>query len=440
MTRSVVSIGVVSLAVACSSDPLDEPPDFACGPASSSPAVPDGWVRFPGMPCECQLRVAPSPGDLGPPPTWVARADGILELDPADGGVAPASLAGDSYYGTGLLSFVRNLGPMGEHANVLEHIVLSLPSNEVLFEARDPDGGAGVCWLFSTAGQGMVLHGAQQTAGSGGRSPAWALAGGPARAGVPDLLHAEGGAGVDSIIQAAIGRDIVAILLARGADALRPQLFTLALEGAALLMGPITNEYEYLSGAWNSAVFLQHDDTQQEDGHRVSSVSVWGAAHGLQPLLGATVGDSPGETSACGLGSDGEDMVWTQHSSWNGTSWEEIDLMRAAFTTQPSQLEAEKVRAVLGDPACGAWHTDGGMAVQYPLDVPSGSLMVRLADGQAFLLPDPPPDRSYGAPLYVNDQEVAVAETLRTPEGDVSTIARVPLSLLGEGIPGSELP
>lgn len=471
--RHVVLLALlVGGAWTCASDPLSEgsseqePPQAgssstlggdaadpsACDSTPFSSAIPEGWVRFPGLPCDCDLWVAPSAGYMGPEPTWVTRSDGILELETSDSGepVVPGSGLGDAYGSRQFVSFGRELGAVDGEKSVIEWIALSLPSNKIAFQAREPGGYSSKCGLYTRAlSQGRVVHMAWRGT-TGLKGTAWALAGGPVQMGEPDVLYTE--ASGEPPAEVAIGTTALGLVTGVG-DA---QFWTISLEATPRTATPVTTGQElHLLGGWDESLFVQGYIADLAGSARkaprvMGTIDIWTEEHGLRPLLVPT-GAGPGEIgSVCGLGTDGTVMVWTQYSAWDGATWQSIEVMKAAFTT-----DREQVRPVLlaklpgGSGGCRPWRVGGGYAatrqsMQNGRALPDENLVVRLSDGQTFSLPEPPGDHHYAVPLYVTSDEIAIEQGAN--EGapidprQASTIVRIPLEQLVPIVPEPDLP
>jgi hypothetical protein len=143
-------------------------------------------------------------------------------------------------------------------------------------------------------------------------------------------------------------------------------------------------------------------------------------------------------SGAADFGTDGRDMVWTEASGRTapGEPWSRIDIMTAPYTHLPEligpTIEKRRLRSEqsFGDApfvvACERAAHAVGM---------SGVRMVRLTDGQSWMLPNAPSDDGTSwqvtAPLAVTCDELIV----RLRRDGEHQVARIPFSTLGPGEP-----
>lgn len=171
---------------------------------------------------------------------------------------------------------------------------------------------------------------------------------------------------------------------------------------------------------------------------QLCGVMSWNLQDGLRPLL-RWYGDT---THAAGnLGSDGNDMVWTQNSGPNAckTDGPNAEVWTAPHTMDPTALQASahRVRSDLGGVYADSYTVGNGYAarlVQYGSPASVSVSIIRLSDGYRWIIEgklgsDP---ISWGVPLGFSDQEIFM------PMGTVdmlNTIARIRLDSLGPGTP-----
>jgi hypothetical protein len=412
-------------------------------PAEPKPAgIPDGWIKFPGLPCSCDVWIAPDESLMGPAPGWITTPPGVLEMEVNWAGPAhrfySGTAVGDEFEGVQYIGFLRDMGN-----KVQEVVVFRYPEARTVSRARLPSGFQSKCGVRIAAIRQGVGHfyGFQSTAGL---EPAtYVLAVGTPPNGAPDAIH-------------------VAV------ESPGPQEFAAAREAVgwvhapnnrldAFELNPIkkhlyawtstdgrTVQSDTLTG-WDKALFFG-----LWSGPPTSEIWSWDPSHGAEPFL-KTTGLQVGQIgSTCGLGTDGQWMVWTQASGWNGTTWNDIDIMKGGHTTNASELQAStpsKLRnAPGGSGSCLPWTVGSGYAGTYQKIGKNADssehrvVLVRLSDGVMWEIPDRP-ERKFGRPLYITKEEVVMAEGLTLPndagvtEFESWSIVRYPISLLGAGIP-----
>ncbi len=407
----------------------------ACDPTPPQPQVPKGWLRFPGLPCKCDIWMAPNSAAMLPKPAWITTPPGVLELEHNWGDpkyrIRGGSAYGGSHEGKQHITFTRDLGQ-----EFFEVVTLRLPDNEVIFQARI--AGKQCNFYPSAHAQGRVMHLAWvKTVDDSPRFTALIAADDD---GKPWTVHAETSAVLLSGY--AISSKIGAWL--RGFNA-TIDVFGAQDDANVLAAWQSPNHRTAISNslrAWGDALFW---DTHGPEPW--AEVWIWTPGAGAQIMLPHT-GNALGQVgSTCGLGTDGKTMVWTQASGWTGTEWQTIEIFKAPHTTDPKALKPVKVRdATGGKGPCKPWVVNGDYAATTANHDKTGSsenflpVVLRLSDGVRWKV-DRRPGRLWGRPLYVTDTEVAFEEGL--PNNSDSgvypyeswSIVRYPLSLLGPGVP-----
>ena len=407
----------------------------ACDPNPPQPQVPKGWLRFPGLPCKCDIWMAPNSAAMLPKPAWITTPPGVLELEHNWGDpkyrIFPGSAYGGSHQGKQHVSFMRDLGKQ-----LFEIVTLRLPDNEVIFQARTLDKQ---CILRTVVhGQGRALHLAWENTNDD--SPRFIGLFAADDQGQPWTVHSEVS---PALLQGfAISEKIGAWL---HAGSTRIDAFGAQDDSAYPGAWQSPNHRTAISfslRAWDDALFW---DTHGPEPW--TEVWIWTPGAGAQTMLPHT-GNALGQVgSTCGLGTDGKTMVWTQASGWTGTEWQTIEIFKAPHTTDPKALKPIKVRdAPGGIGACKNWVVNGDYAAHWGRltkdikDTDSIPYVVRLSDGQLWTVPRRP-GRLWGLPLYVTDTEAAFEEGLpiQSDSGvypyESWSIVRYPLSLLGPGVP-----
>lgn len=171
-------------------------------------------------------------------------------------------------------------------------------------------------------------------------------------------------------------------------------------------------------------------------------VASWNPGHGTRILLGWP-DDRLREAGK--LGTDGETMVWTEHTGI-GTEDERGSIMTAPHSADPAvtQGRARRLRSDLGAIDTNRIGTGCGYAAHDTVRPRVGGLqIVRLADGVSWLIPrtSEPGDWMFGPTLGftcdVDGKNVEVVNTLMNISAwrDPMTVVRIPIDALGPGMP-----
>ena len=141
-------------------------------------------------------------------------------------------------------------------------------------------------------------------------------------------------------------------------------------------------------------------------------------------------------SGAADFGTDGRDMVWAEASGRTGAGepWSSIDIFTAAYTKMPELIGPTiRKRRLRSETSFGGAPFIVGCEHAAHTVGTSGVRLVRLADGQSWLLfsPSSEPGTSWQitSPLAVTCDEVLV----RLRRGDEHQVARIPFSSLGPG-------
>lgn len=403
----------------------------ACDPDPHSPLVPAGWVRFPALPCQCTVWVAPSVDLMTAAPKWVQSPEGWLELDdPQSGDPGAASpVSGSNYDGLTEIAYARTV-----QRGTQENVVLDVAAGHYVYDERvvGTEHFDIPCYskLEATA-QGVTSH--HSWVASTANTTFSILSATSAQEPLPVPFQKEVDEGY---VAFAVGAKVAAAVPSSDrldAFSLDP---TKGYHGAWMTDGRII-DYSTPLG-WDSTIFFgvyALDATKQF----TEQYLAWDAAQGVRPFVGTAPGASAAR-SACGLGTDGKTLVWTELADWDGQGWQTANVMQAPFTTDGASLKPQLVRAAPGlKKAIGRWIVDGDYAATSwgVAETPKplrATFVVRLSDGAAWQLDTPGVQL---VPLYLTATEMAAAEQFDTPQDGgpdgyrTWRIARYPLSLLG---------
>lgn len=189
---------------------------------------------------------------------------------------------------------------------------------------------------------------------------------------------------------------------------------------------------------WSGATLFWASDT-----YAFNKQKVYTEDGGVKDFL--TFGDDWSK-GAADLGTDGTDLVWIEGSERASSTvpFPKVSAVTAPFTTDPAQVLASRrvLRSDLtGSPFGTAPFVVGcGYAARFT-SFPggeTGSLLVRLSDGQAWNMSSPRgADWAWGVPLAVTCDELILKVGQRPAPGEKLryNVARVRLDSLGPGTP-----
>ncbi len=384
------------------------------------PQVPRDWIRFPGLPCECNVWVAPE-GAITAKVGWEQNDSHGQTLVDADSGTPVDLIAGtalgDEHEGSTYVSYLRALNK-GLH----ELVTVELAAPRVTFQARIVGGFHAPCFVRAVAlHQGMVLfHAWQSRSGQGPRLHL--LAGGPASAAVPVVWQRAKDASV--LAQARISSELVAIVPAPETRMVVYQRSGERLTTALQWQAPPGSTLENLL-AWDKTVLFTTYTG------RMSRAWRWRSGEQVEPLFATANGAVPdaARSSVCGFGTDGETLVWTRASGWSepNSSWKRFEVLRSPF------LEPTKSQVVAPAPGgigrCLPWHVRGATAAARQLvgTQAGGSYEFTLLDlANRSHRPIPArPSRRLHAILALTNEAILLEEGAKDGHGG-ATIVRLP--------------
>ncbi len=199
------------------------------------------------------------------------------------------------------------------------------------------------------------------------------------------------------------------------------------------------------SGLDTAEIFFVGDTLMWNAGSlKISRQNVWTRAGGTHSLLSA----GSDSTSGYGdLGSDGVQMVWNQGTRTDVNNvYPHLSVMTSPYVTSPADLKPRLLRSdILGYSFdTSPWVTGCGYAARSstiettPGQHQMGIFVVRLSDGQAWVLPDGQKlSLGWRTPLAVTCDELFALVDVK-PSGPAShyfNVARIRLDALGPGIP-----
>jgi hypothetical protein len=404
-------------------------------------SIPSGWKRFPGLPCDCDVWIAPESSLMDPKPKWVTTPPGVLELENnwADEThrIYTGTVVGDSSNGVHQLGFLRDLG------NDLQEVVaLQLPDDIVTFQARIPGGFLSNCSTrIQAIGQKSSLQFAWHSVADALDSSVMTVDA-PAKP-IPEVVLTN---------DSPLSPDQYAVNDAFGALLVGSRIDILWIADKKLDVG-VTD----LPAGWGtidmqlsvSAEMVFFDLAKTDATTTVRPATwVWQPGEQARPLLELS-GTGPGQVgTSCGASTDEKDFVWTQYSDWNGFQWNSIDIMTAPYTKDLSTLAPKKLRSAPGGSklgGCSRWKVQAGYAATFEHSANDTNsdyraYVVRLSDGVLWEVPARP-GRQFGIPEYITATELVYEEGIKLPsdagvaENESWSIVRYPISLLGPGSP-----
>lgn len=397
----------------------------ACPDVPLPPGVPDGWVRMPSAPCECDVYMAPDPAHTRPV-SWTSCGTGCLELvvdwsdDDAYRVLAQAGAAGGGYR---YLGYTRYLGAKGQR----EVQIVRLPDNVVLFDAvYRSDAGPWVIGPRRLSPFGHLLE-LMGTDGPGHHSVMYFVP--PDGSGLSVMLNTVVSWGAYEV---SVSSDLWAMSYL-GAMAWDWHERAFNNEMSPGWSSPDGRSMFNLEAVGSNVFFSTWA------GDRLSHIEAWDQATGSAPLVSFPSKDIGG---ACCLETDGQTMVWFQASGYQGEErFDEVVLNKAPLATTAAELQPTLVRpAYQNHVLTGGGVVGGGYAlhVESPLGAPieeHRAILTRLADGHYWLI-SPRPGRLLSMPMYVDGEELALVES--NPNGYHATnwtIVRLTIASLGDSLP-----
>ena len=407
-------------------DPCTTPPP---------PGVPDNWVRPPGAPCDCDVFMAPDGLSARPPSPWQACGTGCEELVIdwtneesshllLQTGVATA---GDRY-----LAY----GRMDGFGSAIEHQIVHLPSNEVVFNSiaqppskpfgnwsggirRSTPAGHLIEYFASTAENTFQHHSLTYIVPL--EKDAYALPEatlneivdwGALFGSLSDELWAVG-------FQGGMGWGWHGIELSPGLNA-----------GWSSPDGREVTELEALGSTIFFGTF---------GGAGPTELLTWNAADGAAPLITYPTKNDGG---ACCLSLGPTEMTWFEcQGLQSGNQYATCNAMASPVATSPSSLVPRVLREGYQDHlVAGLGITSSSYDVRLEKSLAAATLprviLTRLSDGHYWVVP-PRPDRTWINVAYLDDEELALLEArvINGALGPTTTIVRLRVDSLGMPLP-----
>ncbi len=405
--------------------------------------IPDGWLRAPCVPADCDIYYAPELSLTRPASPWADCGEGCLELV-ADWGAPNDRIGvtrGASSGATRYIGYLRVL------PNGWEYQILRLPENEVVFDALSPrsgDLGHYTCLLTlralsTTTAVFRALTGLQDSDPTSSEV-LWSVAPGD-----PRLRLLAEHSNYTTPLEAVAGDGLW--LATFGRKSIYWQDMTPSDEMLLAWKSPDSRLAYALSATGTTAFFSANR------GHSSYESYAWdqdGGARTLLPFPEAELG------GACCVASDGTDMVWLQGSGVfdaGAGTYERVDVMASPHATQAADVEPRWLRQGYADNVNGfRTVVGGGYALHEETRKADGSAvrqhtLTRLSDG-AYWVIEPRPGFIWGKPLYVDAEEFALVEGAG-PEvfidaglhaGYSYTIVRYRIDSLGPPTPAGDPP
>jgi hypothetical protein len=370
--RSLAAIGLSAAVVAGAS----HAPATAPAAASARPASIDaGWVRFDGWDARCPLWIPADEAALPSPIRWESCRDldaggGCRQMTidwdrgaPSPIGVSPRLSMVDGESPRIALTRVA-VGGTGDARSYKEWIVARAdgPVEMAMRQAYPSDPG---CTVVE---QGVDAETAAFVVRGDGAGPT-------SRSAVDGLLLARRGSLVPQVGFRDEGPEVSSWAVGAGrvvrsvAPSRRAELFDLRASRRVELHDAARDPERLQLGA--APPRMHEQGVLFEVGQRKRrAIHAYDEARGAHPLVRGR------QKSAGNVGTDGEQMVWTERSS-GGEAW----IMAAPFTTDPAALDARRV-AIDPNPAIGAAPFAVGCG-RAGHATPSGPIVVDLRTGAA---------------------------------------------------------
>lgn len=401
------------------------------GPCSGPlpPDVPQGWVRPPGAPCECDLFVAPNADEARPASPWASCGTGCEELvvdwttDEQYRFFLHSGIADGE--GNRYVSYTRYLDG---HGGAYETQIVHLPSNAVVFDAIQQPylNGAGNWYggpYPSTRAGHLIEYAQSLDKGTFEHVSLFYVA--------PLLEDAYAPLNVtlDEVVpwgalEAALSEELWAIGY-QGARAWGWHGIPLAPGMNPGWSSPDSRTLSSLAASGTTVLFSTFGVAAE--------LLAWTADNGVQPLVSYPSTSAGG---ACGPVVGADEMVWTECQTLvQGNEYASCSLMASPIASSAAGLAPRIVRPAYSDNvvACG-----GVMGGGYLLRLERSSaaaeskvILTRLSDGHYWVL-TPEPGFTYSHMLYVDDTELALG--LSKTSG-TWTIHRLQIASLGPPLP-----
>jgi len=399
-----------------------------CPAAPLPPGVPEGWVRMPGAPCECDVYMAPDPSRASPV-SWASCGDGCTELV-VDWSVAQGyrllAQVGAAGGGSRYLGYTRYLSDKGPY----EMQLVRLPDLVLLDAIYQSKGGPWIIRPRAASPHGLLAELMGSTGGPGLEHYS-----------VMYLVPVDGSSLLVTL------NDVVSWGYFEAA--VTSELWAMSYQGS-LAWG--WHEWDFsneMNPGWVSPDGRTMFGLEAVGGNvffstrlgdLLAQIEVWDEVQGTQPLVSFPSKQVGG---ACCLETDGEQLVWLQGSDYLGDNhFTEVSLMKSPFAASAAELQPTVVRPAYQDHVLfGSGVVGGGYAAYY--ERPAGApleaerfILTRLADGHYWVIP-PRPGMYWVSLLYVDAEEVALIEDIDTNEYSPThwTIVRLAIDSLGEPLP-----
>lgn len=368
--------------------------------------VPEGWIRSPCMPSGCEVYFSTSPDNTRPPSPWAPCGPGCVELvhDWGDPSYRILELLGASDGTDRFIAYNRWYPPSETFG--LETQLVRLPDNQVVFNALMPGVGDNCRFVPYSLSPSGLLGETFYGLNDGTPEALKHMMQVDTSDGLAKILFWDEDIGVP--LESTITSDLWAVLYGRQAISLGGFDPTLALDTA---WSSPDGRYAFALSGLGSTLFFS---TRFLSGELFDTFA-WDPVEGTRPLVAfgdATLG------GACCVATDGTDMVWLQGSGAYDPverTHAIVDLVHSPHATRASELEPRRLRTTFSNKLEREVIVGGGYALTREWSVVEGeaeprqAVLTRLADGAYWTIPVRP-GRVWSKPLYVDAEEIALAE------------------------------